>query len=81
MTPNIARAVSDLVEEYRRFPWTSYRFLDERLRTQELRPDLLFPDDAELADRLSSHPALLWKAQNAREHAAGRRGSGRPRRT
>lgn len=45
----------------------------ERLQVGELRPDLLCPDDDEMAERLSRHPALLWKARNAREHAAGRR--------
>jgi len=34
MTPNIPRAVRELVAEYRRFLRTSYRFLDERLRRQ-----------------------------------------------
>lgn len=50
----------------------------DRLQVGELRPDLLFPDDAEMADRLARHPALLWKAQNARQHAA-RKAVGRPR--
>ena len=45
----------------------------DRLQVGELRPELLFPDDADMTDRLARHPALLWKAQNAREHAAGRR--------
>ncbi len=44
----------------------------ERLQVGELQPDLLCPDDAGMADRLSRHPALLWKARNAREHAAKR---------
>jgi len=48
----------------------------DRLQVGELRPALLFPDDPELADRLARHPALLWKARNAWEHAgAGRRRS------
>lgn len=36
-----------------------------------LRPELLFPADPTAADRLSRHPALLWKARNARAHRAG----------
>jgi len=35
----------------------------------DLRPELLFPDDSEISERLARHPALLWKAQNAREHS------------
>lgn len=42
----------------------------ERLQLGELRPDLLFPGDPDLASRVARHPALLWKAQNARDHAA-----------
>lgn len=32
----------------------------------ELRPDLLFGDDAESASRLGSHPAIRWRLQNIR---------------
>lgn len=42
----------------------------DRLQAGELHPQLLFPDDADLASQVARHPALLWKAQNAREHAA-----------
>lgn len=34
MTPNIPQAVRELITEYRRFLKTSYRFLDENLRSQ-----------------------------------------------
>lgn len=44
----------------------------DRLQAGELRPDLLFPDDDELAGRLARHPALLWKAQNAKRHRNGK---------
>ena len=40
-----------------------------------LRPELLFPDDEEMAARVSQHPALCWKAENARAHAGGSSGS------
>jgi hypothetical protein len=43
----------------------------ERLQLGELRPELLFPDGGDLADRVRRHPALLWKALNAGEHATG----------
>jgi hypothetical protein len=43
-----------------------------RLQLGDLLPELLFPDDPQLAGSLARHPALLWKAHNAREHAKGR---------
>jgi hypothetical protein len=33
-----------------------------------LRPELLFHGDSELAQRIASHPALLWKINNVRAH-------------
>lgn len=50
----------------------------DRLQIGELAPEVLFPDEGEMAERLRRHPALLWKAQNARQHAA-RKAGGRPR--
>jgi hypothetical protein len=46
----------------------------ERLQIGEFRPELLFPDGGDLADRVRRHPALRWKAHNARQHAGGRQG-------
>ncbi len=40
----------------------------ELVQQGELRPELLFPDDEPLADRLRRHPALRWKVENARRH-------------
>ena len=40
----------------------------DRIHLGELRPDLLFPDDEDLASAVSRHPALLWKAENAKRH-------------
>ena len=37
----------------------------ERLQKGELNPELLFPQDPDMADKLRHHPALLWKAKNA----------------
>lgn len=34
----------------------------------QMRPDLLFPDNKELAQRIATHPALLWKIENIRGH-------------
>ncbi len=41
------------------------RDFTDRLQVGDLRADLLFPDDQETARRVSRHPALLWKVQNA----------------
>ena len=41
----------------------------DRLQHGELCPELLCPDDPDLADRLRRHPGLLWKAENARRRA------------
>lgn len=38
----------------------------ERVQHGELVPELLFPRNAELAERMRQHPALRWKAENAR---------------
>jgi predicted nucleotidyltransferase component of viral defense system len=38
----------------------------ERLQHGELAPELLFPADRELAERVAVSPPLLWKAENAR---------------
>lgn len=37
------------------------------LQGGELRPELLFADDPDTAERLRSHPVLRWKAENARK--------------
>jgi hypothetical protein len=38
------------------------------LAAGELRTDLLFPTQQAEADRLASHPALLWRVANVRQH-------------
>ncbi|MSS73639.1 MAG: nucleotidyl transferase AbiEii/AbiGii toxin family protein [Candidatus Latescibacteria bacterium] len=45
----------------------------DRLQVGELKPELLFPDQPDLAERVGRHPGLLWKAENAAGHAKGRR--------
>ena len=40
----------------------------DRVHAGELLPELLFPDDEELANRLARYPALLWKIENVRRH-------------
>ncbi len=42
-------------------------FLDRLLDTGEIAPEAL-TDDPETAERIASHPALLWKALNARRN-------------
>ncbi len=34
------------------------------------QPELLFPNQLEIAERIRRHPALLWKAQSVAEHLA-----------
>lgn len=41
----------------------------ERLQKGEYCPELVLPFDPALAEELRQHPALLWKAQNAKAHA------------
>jgi predicted nucleotidyltransferase component of viral defense system len=38
----------------------------------KLRPELLFSDDPEAAQRVAEHPAILWKVTNVRKHLARR---------
>ena len=40
----------------------------DRVHTGELSPELLFPDDEVLANRLLRYPALLWKIENVKRH-------------
>ncbi|HEY0866219.1 MAG TPA: nucleotidyl transferase AbiEii/AbiGii toxin family protein [Fimbriimonas sp.] len=40
----------------------------DRLQRGEYRPDLVLPFDTQRAAALLVHPALLWKAQNAKAH-------------
>jgi len=48
------------------------RAYTDRIQAGELRPDLLFGDDQDLAARVARHPALLWKSENASRHQKGR---------
>lgn len=50
----------------------------ERLQRGELKPELLFGADDPIAERFREHPALKWKALNARAHHEHQ---GKPRRT
>ncbi len=46
---------------------TEREYID-RVHAGELSPELLFPDDEELANRLTRYPALLWKIENVKRH-------------
>lgn len=54
-------------------PTSAEHEFTRRLQEGELLPEILFPDDARTADRIRLHPALLWKAENARAHRTARR--------
>ncbi len=38
----------------------------DRIWKGDLRPELLFPDDTDIVERLRRHPGLLWKVEKAR---------------
>jgi len=40
----------------------------DRVHAGELRPELLFPDDGALVERLQAHPALRWKLVNVKRY-------------
>jgi hypothetical protein len=40
----------------------------DRVHAGRLSPELLFPNDEEMADRLKRHPAILWKIENVKRH-------------
>lgn len=54
-------------------PTNGEREFTDRLQVGELRADFLFPDDEETARRVSRHPGLLWKVQNAVKPRGGKR--------
>lgn len=61
----LARPVIDLL-----FPLTEDELeFSQRLQKGELGPELIFPDHPDIAARVQRHPMLLWKVENAREHA------------
>ena len=40
----------------------------EALASGQYQPELLFPKQSEIVERIRQHPALLWKAGNVAEH-------------
>jgi predicted nucleotidyltransferase component of viral defense system len=81
--PTLAHAPRPEANELREGAWAvveplltltdAEREYTDRLQTGDLRPELLFPSDQETVERLARHPALLWKAGNARQHREGPR--------
>ncbi len=46
----------------------------DKIQVGDFAPELLIPGEPEILDRLRRHPALLWKAANAKKHAKKPRG-------
>lgn len=68
--PSIAEMIATvhpLVEELLSFDSNEESFLNG-INEGEIRADLLFPDNPDMAERLLIHPALQWKVDNVREH-------------
>ena len=40
----------------------------EAMAAGKYRPELLFPEQADIVERIREHPAVLWKAANVAEH-------------
>jgi hypothetical protein len=40
----------------------------EAMAAGKYQPELLFPKDAGIVDRIRRHPALLWKSENVRQY-------------
>jgi hypothetical protein len=45
----------------------------EAMAAGRYEPELLFPDQAEVTERVRRHPAMLWKAENLAKHLAEKR--------
>ena len=56
----VVRPLLDLTESEREYT--------DLVQGGELQPELLFPNDEEIAEKLRRHPALLWKVENARSY-------------
>jgi hypothetical protein len=79
--PTLANGLQPDSDELREGAWAvvkplltltaAERKYTDLLQAGDLRPELLFPTEPETRERLARHPALLWKAQNARRHRGG----------
>ena len=64
----VAKPILESVLDHRR----DASFL-EAIAAGKYQPELLFPKDAGIANRIRSHPALLWKAENVRQYLSKRK--------
>jgi predicted nucleotidyltransferase component of viral defense system len=62
----MAVAVAPLLVEFLTFNESERAFLDA-LAEGELKPELLFPDRSDLAEKAARHPGLQWKTLNVRQ--------------
>jgi hypothetical protein len=47
----------------------------EAMAAGKYQPELLFPKDPGIVDRIRLHPALIWKAENVRQYLSKQRPS------
>lgn len=66
----LRNAAWQAVEHLTRLTTAQREFID-RLQAGEIAAALLFPADPAMQDRIARHPALRWKAENARTHREG----------
>ena len=59
----VAKPILEGVLDHRR----EANFL-ESIAAGKYQPELLFPKDNAIVNRIRRHPALLWKAENVRQH-------------
>jgi predicted nucleotidyltransferase component of viral defense system len=64
--PEMLKAVSPLLATVLDHPREAAYL--EAMAAGHYRPDLLFPDQPEILERIRQHPALLWKADNVARH-------------
>jgi hypothetical protein len=65
---DLKRSATPLISRWLNLSPVERKYTD-RIQVGDLRPELLFPDDPDMVERLNRHPALLWKVENARRHA------------
>jgi hypothetical protein len=66
----VAKTILEGVLDHRR----EANFL-EAMAAGKYQPELLFPKNADIVNRIRHHPALLWKAENVRQYLSKQRPS------
>jgi len=64
----VAKPILEGVLDHRR----EANFL-EAMAAGKYQPELLFPKDADIVNRIRPHPALQWKAENVRQYLANQK--------